>query len=301
MKLRVKPLVMAMLLASPVMAQGLDNISPAQQLQTEQAIEAEQNKQNALLKTVNRKASEALELTAQAIEQIRQGNIDEAKNSLKLAYSKLNLALAANPGLKRVPVASSVTRYVLATAVDAVKAQVTLAKDALDKGDIQLARQLLTPLRDELAITTNYLPLGSYPKALDKAIKALVQEQPEQALAILEGALTTVVSEEVALPLSLIRIKSLLQQVADLKAKKEADREQMAALVEAAKVQLQLAQSLGYAYSYHQAYSRLNKQLAELASAIAADQETSGWLERLQSGVDNLLGKLKAESEKDTD
>ncbi len=292
MKKTIATLVLfSMLSSGAVWASGNENSAPsqAQSPSTKEAIKKEQQKQTALLEKVNTNVVAGMEHVLKAIKLLEEQKDDEALSALETAVGKFEIALAAEPDLKLAPVDGYVTLYDLVATPETIKQQIKEVKKLLDDGKVQEARILLSTLRDEMVISTVYLPMGTYPDAIRLAVKYLRDKKRDQAIATLDTTVNSLVTESTSIPLGLIRAKSLIEQASKLD--KEKDKEKILKLVKAAREQLEVASLLGYTQEYNPAYIDLKKQLVELEKEIKGKNMVEKLYEKLADSFADLLKK----------
>ncbi|GAA0736451.1 YfdX family protein [Sphingomonas japonica] len=195
-------------------------------------------------------AISALQESYTALDLMAAGNADKAVAALARATGKLDIVLAADPELALAPVDVRVaTHDVIATPAD-VKQLRDQAEAALDDGRLQDARRLIAGMASELVISTVNIPLASYPAAIKQAAALIHADRTAQARAMLETALATLVVQDTIIPLPLARAEALLALAQPLaeKAQRNADETaRLQRLLADARLQIELAQSLGYA------------------------------------------------------
>jgi len=121
----------------------------------------------------SKEAADAIQAVDEAITLLDKGKKDEAIKKLEVASGKLEIAMAAEPSLELVPVATDVFTYDLITSPKQVKADLDAVDDLIDAGDVQTARVLLNRLRSEIITETTYLPVASYPDAIKRAVREI--------------------------------------------------------------------------------------------------------------------------------
>jgi hypothetical protein len=114
-----------------------------------------------------------------------------------------------------------------------------------DEGYLQDARKLIELMVSEININTINLPLQTYPGALKAAIVLTRERKPADAALLLNAALNTVVVEERAIPLPLVRAELMLA-VADSLIAKDGNEEDINLLLDNGDYQIRFAEELGY-------------------------------------------------------
>jgi PBP1b-binding outer membrane lipoprotein LpoB len=197
--------------------------------------------------------------TEEAVNHILDSNYTEATAKLEDAIGKAAVMIAARPDLSLFPLDVQITTRDLVADIDMLKQVKKEAEQLTDKGYLQAARHLLENLASELEITTPMLPVASYPNALSSAAKALSENNADEALIILNTALSTVFVETRYVPLPLIRAERMLEEVSTLLEEEGRDTD-INTLLENAEYQIRFAEALGY--------GKKDKEFEELYSAI---------------------------------
>ena len=264
-------------------------VSEAQDKANKKAIVDKAQSQVDLLKEVDKGIAEGFKKVIEATKLIKEDKVKEAIKALQGATGKFDVALAANPKLALIPVASSVSINELITTPEAVKAQTKLAKEFLEDSNVQAARALLLPLQDELVTRTTSLPMTTYPDAIKLATKMLVEGKKEAASATLETALSTFVDETSIVPLSLVRVESMVLAASELN--KETDKDKALVLLSAADQQLQVATELGYTTKNSSLYEGLSQQIKAIKKEITGGNVVEKMYSKLKDSIKNLIGK----------
>jgi len=255
--------------------------------QNKKAVRDKEKSQNDLLKESNKGVAEGLKHVVTATKLIEQGKEKEAIKELQAATGKFDIALAANPSLKLIPISSNVVINELITTSDEVKKEVKRAEKLLEDSKVQEARAILLPLRDELVTTTSYLPMQTYPLSIKLATKLLVDGKKNEALDTLAIALTTIVDEVTIMPLPLIRAESMIKMAST--ADKEKDKKKIHALLNAAQDQLNTAVALGYSSKKSAEYKSLEEQIKALHKEIDGANKVESLYKKLIKSLKDLI------------
>jgi hypothetical protein len=192
----------------------------------------------------------ALQETQHAFDLLAANRPDDAVAALERATGKLDLVLAADPGLALAPVDVRVVIHDVLAEPEAVMVLRSQATDALAFGRVQVARQLLADLASEHVISVTSLPLATYPAAIRQAGALIHGGRTAEAAAVLQTALATLVVEDTIIPLPLVRAEALIDQARPLAGKTQRTPEEngrLQRMIADARSQLELAQALGYA------------------------------------------------------
>ena len=257
---------------------------------TDQAAGGATAEDQAQLGALLEEAVSALNETQGAINAIDAGNNQEAIDALARATGKLEIILAREPNLALAPVANSVIEHdVLATPGD-VTALVDRIKDLTDDGRLQEARRLMEGLASEMVIRTSNLPLGTYPDAIKRAAALLDEQKPQEAKLVLLNALSTIVVTETIIPLPIVRAEASVEAARVVAAKNnrtQEDNQAIAAELQKAREQIEMAQALGYA---------TKKDLDDLQDAIKELERETGEgnaADRFFERIKGLFGKAR--------
>ena len=256
------------------------------------SVKKEIDTQNKNLKPGSKEVLDGMNKTFAAIKALQKDDLEGAKKELADATKAFDTALEANPQLKLVPIASEIKVKELASTPEEIEAATSLAKEALDKHQIQRARMILAPMEDDIITVTQYIPMNLYPVATKKAQEAVEKGDKEAALKILVEGLSTIVSVGVLMPIPLLEAQLLIDNASKLdKAKKEEAK----ALLEAAKSELKKAMLLGYTDKHSDAYKALSEQI----DAIEKEMEGENIVEKLYDKLKKSFSSLVDETRKD--
>ncbi len=254
-----------------------------------EAVSKKAQEQDKLLETVHKGVSEGLDKVTEATKLIGKGKEKEAIKALEAATGKFDIALAADPKLKLIPVSAEVIVTDLQTSATDVKLQVALAQSLLKDSKVQAARAVLLPLRDDIETKTVYLPMSTYPDAIKKATKSLIAGDKAAAEETLALALSTLVEKVSIMPLSLVRTEAMMLAASGLD--KEKDKDKALLLLDAAAEQLQLATLLGYTAEDSALYEDLSQQIKALKTEIKGGNIVERLYKKLNESIKGLLKK----------
>lgn len=237
---------------------------PSKKYLTEQQLQEQINQEieGKLMLANDEKIEEAIQiinLTESAIKDILDSSYTKASEKLEDAIGKASVLTATRPDLSFFPLNVQITTRDLVADMNDIKAIRKEADLLTDKGYLQAARHLLTNIASELEIRTPMLPIATYPNALANAAKALAENKPDEALILLNTALSTVFIETQYIPLPIIRAERMLTEVADLLNEKGKEND-LNTLLENAEYQIRFAEALGY--------GKKDKEFEEIYSAI---------------------------------
>ncbi len=293
----IKHLLLVTLMASPyaqatntTTEKGKNLMTQEQSIKSNAAVKALEKEKKALLETVNQGVLDGYNKVVHATQLLaEQGKEKEAIKALQAATGKFDVALAANPKLKLVPIDGDVSISALITTPHLIKMETKLVIDLLKEHKVQAARSLLAPMKDEMVISRAYLPMGTYPDAIKLATKYLINGKKDNALTTLATTLSTIVVETEVVPLALVRTESLLKTAAELDKTKQ--KEQARELLNAAQEQLEVATLLGYAEKDSKAYDSLKADIKALKKEIDGKNAVEKIYAKVKASVKRLIGR----------
>jgi hypothetical protein len=269
---------------------------PQAQSPTTQSVQAEvddntSDKVDEKRKEILADASVAIDETRKALQALNEGNTEEALAALEMATGKLELILVRDPALSLAPVDVRVVTHDLLASPDTVKAIIHDAENYLEDGEIQKARPLVANLASEIVISSTSIPLATYPAAI-KAIVPLIDEgRLDEARAGLQAALNTlVVTTDEVIPLPVVRAQQLLMKAESLAENQERtvkENENLTDMLAAARVQLNMAELLGYGSK--KSFMPLYEQLDMIEDKIAGGKGGKGWFDKIKQQVLELF------------
>ncbi len=249
-------------------------------------------------------AVQIIAYTEEAIKHIIDSNYVDATEKLEDAIGKSAVMTAARPELSFFPLDVHVTTRDLVIDIDALKEIRKEADRLTDEGYLQAARHLLKDLASELEISTPMLPVATYPTALSMAAKALNDNKPDEALIILNTALSTVFIETKYVPLPLIRAERMLEEISILLEKEEKNADNINTLLENAEYQIRFAEALGYGKRDRE-FEELYSAIKEIKSELKKDDGDSASLTKeLRSKLNNFkqnISKAKQDNSKQSE
>ena len=209
-------------------------------------------------------ANEIIRLTEQAVQNILDSTYTSAIENLEEAIGKAKVLTTSRPDLSLIPLDVQISSLDLIADINVVKDIEKEAEYLLKKGHMQSARHLLNDLASELEISTPMLPMETYPDALSQAARVLNENNPDEALILLNTALNTVLVETWNVPLPLIRAERMLAEASTLLEKGDG-ADDVHVLLENAEYQIHFAEALGY--------GKKDNEFKELYSAIKQIQQ----------------------------
>jgi hypothetical protein len=268
--------------------------------QSQQEIEQERQKAtNEAQSSLDRDAIAALEETRNAINAIDRENTQETIQALERATGKLDILLARYSELALVPVSTQITIIDLAPRdFDLIEPIRDEAKRAVNEEDFPTGRALLHNLVSEIRTSTVNLPLETYPDAMKEAARLLHQGRTDEARAIMQLALSTLVVTEQSRPIPLINAltklaaaMALAAQGQDQQNQDQQNRDQVLRLLEDARTQLKLARELGYARRDPE-YKELDRAIRDIERQIRAKEKTESPFAKLREKFSSFFNRV---------
>lgn len=266
-------------------------LSNTQKKETDEAIDTQKNKEKEKLDIINESVLEGFKKIDEATTILldKKGNEKAAIKALEVATGKFDVALANDPNLALVPIEAGIFANELQTTPEDIRVSIKLAIDLLEDNKVRDARLLLTPMLDELVISTTYLPMNTYPDAIKKATKELIDGKKEDAIETLDVALSTLVTKQSIIPLGVIRAENLVKTASNMD--KEKDKDTIKKYLKDAENQLQISILLGYADKHSQAYNDLESQIKTLRKEVKGKNIVEKLYDKLKASFSQLIGE----------
>ncbi len=215
--------------------------------------------------TIIKEAVTALTQTKKAIEALGKKDKQAALDALAMVTGKLDIVIAREPKLANAPIDVRVETYDLITSVDSIKKAVKTAKDLLDDGKVQAAREILANMVSEIDFVVTSIPLATYSDGIKSVAKLVDEEKYEEATESLYELLSTLVITKNIIPLPILRAEEMLKKADKLAAtEKRSDEQnkQLETLLTGIRNQIEMAEALGYGNKKE--YKSFYKQLKEI-------------------------------------
>ncbi len=204
------------------------------------------------------------------------------------ADGQLNVLLARDPHLKLVPIAVRANIVDTKPSLDKIHTSVKGAESALDAGNIQHARALLVPLRSEMHIDTDLLPLGIYPKAIKKASAEIQASRISDAESTLADALGSIVTSERVVPLPPIEAEGdVLDAEGLMKQGTAKNKAAILSLLSRADHHLADAEALGYGK-----YKPIRGEIAAIQEKVRGGNAKPGIFGHIKQMFHDLAAKV---------
>ncbi len=248
-----------------------------------------------LIQAASPEIQKAVQGTIDAVSMMMNGRMDDANQSLAAVVEIYKLSIKADPDVGLVSIENKLAVNELVASEGEIKGQIRLIRDLLRNNNIQEAREMIQPLRDEIDITTIYLPVKIFAKASEKAYKALQEKDSQTAINTIRIALNTLVTVKLVMPIPLILSEDLLMQASALDKSK---KEEVVTLLDQAQSQLNIAMLLGYTDKHSQAHATLNTQIDAIKEEIKGKNEVEKLYEEAKATFKKLEEKVNANKQK---
>ena len=249
--------------------------------------QAKVDAKNSQVKLVQ-EAVKSLLLTQKVLVDLSKKDKKAAIKDLEDAIGKLEVILASKDAPKLLPVDSKVIAVEYVGTIDMLKKSILGVKALLSEGKIQDARVLLNTLQSQINISTINIPLATYPDALKLAAKYLHEDKVNEAVAVLDTALNTLIEEKIVIPIPIIKAEGLIKAASVIA---KTDKEQALKHLEQAKKELVIAKTLGYVSKSDTTY----KMLDDAIGAVEKEIKGKNKAEKL---FEDLMKKIKEFKEK---
>ncbi len=255
-------------------------------------VEAEVKKEQKEVRENIDKAVEILKETASVVKLIDENKIDKAEKQMAKIVGELEILVAKDPSLSLIPVDVSYQTLDLVADIPTVEKLTADAREAMDKGYYQSARNILGTLASEIQVKTSYLPLATYPDAMKLAVSLLSQGKKDEAKVVLVKALNTLIIGEQHIPLPVLRAEEYIKAAALMMENKDkADTKEVISLLDNADYQLKLAEALGYG-KRDKEYKELADAIEALKKAVENKEETKNLFDSLKSKINKFKVRL---------
>lgn len=249
---------------------------------------------------VIKEAVTVLAETKKAIEALDKKNKQQALDALAMVTGKLDIVIAREPDLANAPIDVRIDTYDLISSVDTIKKTVKTAKDLLDDGEVQQAREMLMGLTSEIDIIVTSIPLASYSDGIKAVAKLVDKEKYQEAKDGLYDLLSTLVITKNVIPLPILRAEEMIKKAEKLAAQKnrtEEQNKQLAGLLSDTRTQLKMAEALGYGNKKE--YKTFYSQLKEIEKKTEGGKFGTGYTEKLRNALKKFKEKISGMVKKD--
>jgi hypothetical protein len=238
-------------------------------------------------------AQEALDAvggTQGAIAALEDGDAKEALDVLATVAGKLEILVARAPEIGVLPVARESRVIEIIADAKAIDAMVDAAKDALDDGDVQVARHILKDAASEVVISTTSLPIDTFPAEITAVVPLIDAGKLDEARDGLVAALGSLIVTEEIIPLPPLRAAAMLdraEKLAENESRTDRESADLAELLASARGQLKVAEALGYGDK--DAYESIYKEISTIEEKTRDKKGGKGWFATVKDKLSNLV------------
>ncbi|CAA6825218.1 MAG: Unknown protein [uncultured Sulfurovum sp.] len=232
---------------------------------------------------------DGLNLTIDAIKALDNNNSTLAQKNLGEASAIFEKVFKANPELKMIPIDIDIKIEDHQVSNENVKAITENAIRMLKEHDTQEAIALLTNLKNQINITTLYLPMAFYEMGTKVATEALKKENKIEAMDALSLGFNSMIIEESIIPIALLESQSALLSASIIE---KDDKEEALKWLDIAKSNLEQARLLGYTSKYNDDYQLLSNQIHSIAKEIKGKNEVEKLYDTLKNDYNKFLDKI---------
>ena len=226
-----------------------------------------------------KEALDAAKATQKALLALQNNQPKQALAALQVASGNLHLLIARDPSLGMLPIDIQIQVLEGVNDLKIIKKLEDELDDLIDDKRYQAARPIIDSLVDELRVTTVYLPLATYPAAIDSVAPLIDAGRLDEAEQVLIDALSTLVATEEVTPLSIIRAEEKLDEAFQIEHKadlsKQDTKDKISELIKEATNNIEVAEALGY--GTEDDYKILYDSIDALKKAIGTSGFSGEW------------------------
>ena len=248
-------------------------------------------------KRPSKEIASGLQNSITALHALQANNKLAAKKALESATKSFEAALKKDPKLDMVAVDERITVKDFTGDAKLVKQIKDEAVSLLKDNDTQAARATLSPLEDQMTISTQYLPMKLYPKATKQAQKDLAKGNNKVAFGDIVTVLNSVVIKSVSIPIPLLTAQDIILEASKLDKK---DKTKALKLLSSAQDELQKAILLGYTKKHTKAYKSLENEINSIKHAVGGGSNVDRMYEHIKHSFESLLKLHRKEAHTDS-
>ena len=246
-------------------------------------------------------AGEALTVVSETqnlLQLIESGKKDKAIKYGHSLIGKLEVLLAKDPSVSLVPVDVNFQKNELITDIQTVRDITKSAQEAMDDGYYQVAGDLLNGLHSEMIINSMYIPTATYPEAIKVAVAALEEGKVEDAKAVLNEVLGTVIVEKTILPLPVLKAEQMIVEASKVDSVNHDNADKVLNLLKNAEYQLLLAEEMGYGKKDAE-YKELNEAIKAIQKSVENKSDSQSAFDSLKVKINKFKERLFPKHKKD--
>jgi hypothetical protein len=240
-----------------------------------------------------KEAVDAAKATQTALKALFNDQPKEAIAALQVASGNLHLLLARDPALGLVPIDIQVQILAGASNLKTIKRLEDELNDLIDDKKYQEARPIIESLADEIRISEIFLPLATYPSAIDQVMSQINAGKLSDAKQTLISTIDTLIYEQEITPLSIIRAEDKLSEAFQIQRKedlsKQVTKDKISHLVIDAHQEIKVAEALGYGVKTD--YELLYDSMETLKKSIGTAGFEGEWIE-IKKSLSSFKNKI---------
>jgi len=226
---------------SPLFASQVKAENVKQTLQNAQSEAIQELRAQELAKVV-KEAATVLQETQTAYLLLQQGKIQEALSILQKVQKELQ-TLVDKYGVGKLPADVSFIEFNGVSDLKTAEQLNKQVKNLVAQNNFVDARFILAVLRNEIDITTTYIPLKLYKEAIDLTVNLLQFGNKDAALLALQSALGTLIVETVIVPKPILEAQYLIEKA---EAIYQVNPKAAVVFLQRAEYDVKLTKALGY-------------------------------------------------------
>ncbi len=271
---------------------GASSLEASNHTQRAKSIQKEISFHNKNFKVASKDIQKGLNDTIKAIQALEKNRVKIAQKNLNNATKEFDKALKIDPKLGLVPLEENLAAYEYRGTPKNIKDALKIAQSMLAKNNLQFARDILTPLKDEIDITTHYLPMDLYPDSTKMAAKLLAKGKKKKALRELQFGLSMIVGDQVIIPIPLLSAQDLVIMASKIDKTK---KNQTSKLLKRAQMELQKAKLLGYTSAHSKEYKSLENKIKSIQKEIKGKNEVEKLYSSIKEDFKSLVHKTRGD------
>ncbi len=236
--------------------------------------------------------------TRKLLDLIQSGKKEDAIDFGHKLIGKLEVLLTKNPSLSFIPVNADYKVNELVTDINTVRKIVEKAKEAMNEGYYQEAQKILESLHSEIVINSYYLPTATYPDAIKVAVALLEENKQDDAAAVLQSVMGTIIIENTVLPLPVLKAEQMIKEASNTDAKDHTNADKVLNLLDNAKYQLSLAEEMGYG-KQDKEYKGLLDDIKALKKSVKSKSDSKNAFDSLKVRVKKFKDRLFPQGEQE--
>lgn len=235
-------------------------------------------------------AVEAISYTHKALIVLEQDKSKESVQYIKTAIEKLDAVLKKDPslGLKPVHVSKEIHKFMADASV--IESKIKAAKEHLEKGELQSARMLLSPLVSDVTLTVTSIPLDTYTKTIKNVIPLIEDNKTMEAKNELHTLLSTLIIKEMVTPLPPLFAQALLaeaEMMVENEARTEDENKLLAQILKDVHEQLTISELLGYGSKKD--FKSMHELINDLEKKTSDGKGGKGWFDGIKGSWSTLF------------